>query len=253
MRESVFDARGRWVVASATALVMIGVVLLLFRLPAPTTSFPSVLSPPPPKPMLTMARPDDSDLLLKEEAQLRDLRPLFLPTDRNAALPEPRLEPGRTFLENETLRLMFTDAEAQLSKDLPPVVRLNAKPVDEATPVDALSPVEAGFALEGFGRREAATSKFEQRGGYVEVAALKDGRQLFEWELPIAARPPSDKAWSPVEFIAVVDPAGLVSPLAVTTGSRVEEVDAHFRSYLAQNFRIGERLSPGFYRITVAP
>jgi hypothetical protein len=203
--------------------------------------------------MLTMARPDDSDLLLKAEAQLRDLRPLFLPTDRNAALPEPRLEPGRTFLETETLKLMFTNGETQLSKDLPPVVTLGARPVVEASPADALSPMEAGLSLQSFGRGPVEIKACDRRGGFVEVTALKDGNRVFEWELPVEARPPADKSWAPVEFIAVVDSGGLVSPLVVTTGSRVEEVDSHFRIYLARNFRIGDRLSPGFYRITVAP
>lgn len=253
MRDSVLETRGRWVMASASAVVMIAAILLLFRLPPPTTPLPSALTTSLPKPMLTMARPDDSDLLLKEEALLRDLQPLFLPTDRNAALPEPRLEPGRTFLENETLKLMFTNAEAQLSKDLPPVVTLDAKQVEDAEPANALSPTEAGISTQGFGRRRVATTTFEPRGGYVEVAALNDGKRVFELELPVEARPPGNKSWAPVEFIAVVDPAGLVSPLVVTTGSRVEEVDSHFRNYLAQNFRIGDRLSPGFYRITVAP
>ena len=56
-----------------------------------------------------------------------------------------------------------------------------------------------------------------------------------------------------LDLEAVVDAAGLVAPLVVTASSRVEEVDAHYRNYLSRNFRIGGQLSPGFYRITVAP
>jgi hypothetical protein len=56
-----------------------------------------------------------------------------------------------------------------------------------------------------------------------------------------------------MELFAAVDAAGLAAPLLVTEGSRVDEVDAHFRKMLAQTYRIGERLPPGFYRIVVGP
>lgn len=255
MRESIFDSRRRWVIAAAGSVAVVITVLMLFRLPPPATPLPVSRTTSIPKATLTMARPDDSDPLIKEEAQLRDLRPLFLPTERNAALPEPRLEPGRTFLDHETIKLKFTDAEAHISRDLPPVVRLDGRPVQESTPVDALSPAESGISLQGFGRTRASLEAFKPRGGYVEVTALNDGTRVrsVEQELPADARPPGDKPWGPVEFMAAVDAAGLASPLVVTTGSRVDEVDAHFRDFLAQRFRIGERLSPGFYRITVSP
>jgi hypothetical protein len=148
---------------------------------------------------------------------------------------------------------MFTDSEAQVSKDLPPVVTLDGKPMETALPVDALSPFEAGFTLQGLGRTEAAITKFTPRAGHLEVTALADGSRVLGLELPVEGQPPVEKSWAPVEFIAVTDAAGLVSPLVVTSGSRVDEVDSHFRSYLADNFRLGDRLAPGFYRVTVSP
>jgi hypothetical protein len=253
MRASMLETRGRWIIASAGGVAVMVGVLMLFRLPPASTALPIALTPPTPKAALTMARPDDSDRLLKEEAQLRDLRPLFLPTERNAALPDPRLEPGRTFLDDEAANFTFTDAEAHITKDLPPVVRLGGQPVEKALPADALSPAEAGITVEGFGRGQVSLTPFQPRGGYVEVTAMKDGERILEQKLPVDARPPGDKSWGPVEYLAVVDAAGLVSPLVVTSGSRVDEVDSYFRDFLAQNFRIGERLSPGFYRIIVAP
>jgi hypothetical protein len=71
--------------------------------------------------------------------------------------------------------------------------------------------------------------------------------------LPAEVAPPTTKAWQPMEFLAAVDPAGLVGPLVITEDSRVEEVNTYFRKYLAQTYRIGERLPPGFYRIIVGP
>jgi hypothetical protein len=59
--------------------------------------------------------------------------------------------------------------------------------------------------------------------------------------------------WAPLEFLATVEAAGLVAPLTLTGRSGVDEVDAFFRNYLVRTFRLGERLPPGFYRITVSP
>jgi hypothetical protein len=56
-----------------------------------------------------------------------------------------------------------------------------------------------------------------------------------------------------MEFVAAVDPAGLVGPLVPTVRSGVEEVDNFFQNYLARTLRVGERLAPGFYRICVGP
>jgi hypothetical protein len=252
MNESVLEARNRWTIAAVGGCGLLLVLLVLLRLSAPTVPLAGPRSSHP-KATVQMARPDDADLLLKAETELRDLRPLFLPTDRNAALPEPRIEPGRTFHDNEMPKLTFTEAEAQVSRNLPPVVMLNGQPVAKATPADALSPNKSELALQGFGRADPRVAVFSPRGGYVEVTALETGSRVLGETLPVTARPPVDKAWAPVEYIAAVDAAGLVSPLVVTVGSRVDEVDAHFRDYLAQTFRIGERLSSGFYRISVAP
>jgi hypothetical protein len=253
MSEAVWENRNRWIVAAVGGVVIIAMMAFLFRFPAPVQPLTSTAGSTTPKAEVQMTRPDNTDVVLRAEAYLRDLRPLFLPTDRNAALPEPRLEPGRTFLDTETLRPTFTEADAQISKDLPPVALINAEPVERATPADVLSPHETRFSLHGFGRREIAPRAFAPRGGFIEVVTMKDGVTVIGQPLPVEAHPRSDKAWAPLEMIALVDAAGLVSPLVVADGSGVDEVDAHFRNYLAREFRLGERLAPGFYRVIVAP
>lgn len=249
MRELVLETKGRWLVAAVGAAVIIGGLLLMFRLPAPTKPLAPLATP---KAVVKMARPDDSSRLLREEAELRDLRPLFLPTERNAALPEPRLEPGRAFLDNETLKLKFAEAEAQVSENLPKAT-IAGSPAEKASMLDALSPLENPLSLQGFGRREAKIQPVKERAGYMEVTALRDGKTLVGEELPAEARPAAGKSWSPVEFIATVDTAGLVGTLVVVEGSRLDDVDSHFKNYLARTVAIWDRLPPGFYRITVAP
>jgi hypothetical protein len=60
-----------------------------------------------------------------------------------------------------------------------------------------------------------------------------------------------------MEFLILVSNAGIVGEPVLMTGSRWEEVDeevdAFFRSYLVKTFRLGERLSPGRYRVLVGP
>jgi hypothetical protein len=240
--------RGRWLLAGATAVAVLAGMALLFGSPAepPAAPPPAVAG----KFFLRLAPPGATNVLLRQETELRDLRPLFLPTGRNAALREPRREPGRTLLDDEALKLKFADADLNLE---PPVVVLNGIPVGQAAPVEALA-VDADLAgLAGFGRRKVEVKALELRGGFVEIVATRDGSTVLAVALPVSARPATDKAWGPMEFFAAVDAIGLASPLVLTEGSRAEEVDAHFRRLLTQDFRLGSRLPPGFYRITVAP
>lgn len=247
------EGRGRWLVALAAAVLVMVTFISLVSLPPVPAPRPALAEADSVRPAVKIARPDDSDALLKEEAELRDLRPLFLPTARNAALPEPKLEPGRTVLDSEALKPATAEAEIQLGSELPPVALLGGKPVRQAGPLDALDPENAGVGLLGFGRREPAIEPHRRRGAFVEVTAWTDGRRVRAEDLPNEARPASDRPWGPLELMAVVDRAGLTSPLVVTEGSRVEEVDLHFKNYLTSTYRLGERLSPGIYRVVIAP
>ncbi len=241
------SSRARWMVAIAVAFGALAGVTLLFRAP-PIPSAPA--SPASGKFVVQLAPPGAADAVLRQEAELRDLRPLFLPTARSAAVREPRREPGRTFLDDTELKLKFSDAELHVD---PPVVALNGVPVGKASAVDALTLDTDLAGLTGFGRRPGSPPDFKPRGGFVEVVATRDGATILAEPLAEAARPASARAWGPMEFVAAVDSIGLTGPLVLTEGSRIEEVDAHFRRYLTQEFRIGARLPPGFYRITVAP
>lgn len=241
--------RGHWFVAAAGALLVVAATVYLFRFPAPPPA--PVLRPQ--KSAVQLARPGVADEVLRQEAELRDLSPLFLPTSRNAALPEPKRESRRTILEEEHPRWSFGEADLHVGREFPPVVTLGGKALEKAELADALSIEAAEAPLSGFGRRGAEISPIEGRGGFVEVVAARDGRRVLAERLPMSAAPPGGRAWAPMELLATVDAAGLTCPLVVTEGSRVEETDLHFRNYLAETFQIGAKLPPGYYRITVAP
>lgn len=255
MNASLAGQKQRWAIAAGAAGVVLATLLLLFRAPPPPT-----LLPPPSAPSGTagvkhavqLAAP--ADQLLRDETELRDLRPLFLPTDRNAKPADLKREPGRTFLDSDTVKLSFPETELHLPKAFPPVAMVADAPADKATALDALASESAFLTWFGIGRGPVAIQSLKPRGGYVEVISWATGKRLWGEVLPVAeARPPGDKPWAPVEFLARIDAAGLATPLDVTTSSGVEEVDAHFRKFLAKSYRLGERLEPGFYRVIVAP
>jgi len=247
-------ARMRWTVAGGAAAVVLLAMLSLFRFPGGTGAPPTrgAIPPAPGKPLVQL-RDMTTDTALKEEAEIRDLRPLFLPTDFNVSLPEPRREPGRTFLDNETIKWRYSESELTLARELPPIVALNGKPAAEVKPLDALAGERASPEALGMGRNPVALPETSGGGGMLEVVATASGTRVLVERLPADARPAGGKPWEPLELIAMVDATGLVAPLTVTSSSRVEEIDAHYRNYLARRYRIGERLPPGFYRLIVAP
>jgi hypothetical protein len=200
-----------------------------------------------------MARPSEADVVLKDEAMMRDLRPLFLPTEFNATLSEPRREPGRTILDDEAPRVGGAEAELSIGRDLPPIARLGSRPADKARGSDVLMAADNAPGLVGIGRTAGKVAAFAGRSGFVEIVAAWTGQTVLAEALPKELGPPGNKAWEPMELFAAVDASGLVAPLVVIEGSRVDEVDAHFRRTLEQRYRVGERLPPGFYRIVIGP
>lgn len=257
MSGAVHSNRAHWIAAGLAAAAVMAALLFLFRFPK-TSDFgasATVTSTAASRPRsnLQMTRTSAADSVLKEETEIRDLRPLFLPTEFNVALPEPRREAGRTFLDNETLKWEFAEAELKITRELPAIVTFNGKPADKAAPIDVIGVGDGELGLTGFGREKMAIEPLAPYGGQVEVVAAATGHRVFSATLPPEARAPGSKAWEPLELLAVVDAAGLTVPLVVTTSSRVEEVDTHYRSHLSSTYRIGDRLPPGVYRIVVAP
>lgn len=245
------DAKSRWTIAGIGAASAAVLVVGLFMFSRISTLPPPVMNPPAP---VKLADPSPANPLVRELTALRDLAPLFLPTDRNATPRRPAgLQTGRTLLEMEATKLSLAEAEFRFERDLPPAATLNGKPVTEARPADTLpGPATEPGAL-GFGRKDVPLEPVRARGGYLEVVAVGSGKRVLEESLDPSVKPPTEKPWAPVQFLASVNRAGLVGPLILAERSGVEEVDQHFRNFLAQSYRIGQRLPPGIYRIAVGP
>lgn len=184
-----------------------------------------------------------ADEILRERAELLDPTPLFFPTDWNYG--------QRSLRENRVRQRgqVFASFEPKLT-----IGEQNLKAVGaEATPVpETLSDVlaqgnEAPFA--GMGQMDAPTSTLPIRGGYLEVQDLATGEMIIAQALSGITPPRPD--FAPVEFLVVVASAGMVGDPFLVRGSEWDEVDNFFRTYLVRAYRLGERLRPGRYRVSV--
>lgn len=232
----------RWGIAATCALLAGASILMLFQAPK-TVDFP-VNSPA--MPMVLLRAGEGSDAAFDERKILADPTPLFLPTPWNAAQKGvPRPEPGAGF-GNFSERLRAAESQTALKLNLPSPITV------PATPAEALFEGTPGALMSGFGRSATALPVLAPRGAFVEIVAEGNGRVILRQALA-DANPPGESAWEPLEFLIAVDAAGLVGAVSITRRSGAEGVDDYFQRYLAQTLRVGQRLAPGFYRISVGP
>lgn len=234
MRSLVQSAAGRWTVSFVAAIAVVSAVLGLFRLPA--ISAPQ--APAIPAPQLILQWSAGKDGAVDEKNLLTDPTPLFLPTKWNA-----------------TQRISVNiDAPRKLG-DYPPSFSARSPDQILPPPVEIPAPLDSGSPmapLHGFGRHDVEVAPLPARGAFLEIVAEGTGRKVLNRALPDAA-PPAENGWQSMEFLVGVDDAGLIATLEPTKLSGSVEVDRYFQRYLAQTLRAGQRLAPGFYRITVGP
>jgi len=229
----------RWAFSAFAGVVLAGLMLWLFR--ASPTMNPSAQRSIARQ---TVTLVNERDQAVNDETVLLDPTPLFLPTKWNSTQRElASREPGGRFQGYDTPKLSFSESELKLGLPSPIVT-----PVGPAEAVAADAPTGV---LAGFGRSRLTVTAADSRGAFVEVELAATGRKVLAQAVSVV--PPAKAAWQPVEYVARVDAAGLVGPLVISARSGVEEVDSYFANYLIRTLRVGERLAPGFYRISVGP
>ncbi len=233
-----------WAVAAVAGAAALAFGISLFR---PLGAPPPRAASPPTLALQIGAQPGSpADPLFQEDAQAHDPTPLFLPTQWNSSEKEvPRREPSQTF-ENFGAKLVFS--EINLALDLP-----SPTAVPERT-ADALDSNPPGQPFVGIGRSDSPPPVVSLRSAFLEIVAAGSGQRVFSQALiglasGVADSPPEGGAW---QFMAAVDAAGLVGALVPTVRSGTTS-DGYFLDYLVRTFRVGDRLAPGFYRISVGP
>ena len=265
-------AQSRWIWAAVCAVIATGLVMLvlsLARVAAPPVAAVRT------KPAIELTE-RAAKSALDDEATLLDPKPLFMPTKWNASQKDvPPPEPGGTFQSFRfPAKPEFTDADLKLGR--PDVVDSTTKPAVPAKlwtsidlpdpvavpqkPADALTPDAPGALAMGFGRTGASVVPLPARAAMIEITTAETGEKPLPAQvmaqvqaLTAAAHPPAGRPWQTMEFVAAIDAAGLAAPLMMTTRSGADEVDAYFQNFLVRTLRLGERLAPGIYRISVGP
>lgn len=243
--------RSPWGMALVVALLVMGGLIFLIRfpsvpevtsetegMPAGATALPSV--------GLTRLDQTAGDNVLRDEATLFDPTPLFLPTEWNVSqkeLPNNLIRDSGRIFENYPAKLTFNESRLELG--LPPTTVVPDKPMD------ALALLEPEQPFMGMGRVEREVVQLEDRMAFIAITVAGTGRTVLTQA--IAAGPIPAGNWRPMEFLVAVDTAGLVGPPAIVTRSGVEQVDGFFQNLIAKTLRVGERLAPGTYQISVGP
>ena len=185
------------------------------------------------------------DRVLRERAEYFDPTPLFFPTEHNFganALPDnARRRPGEVF---GSYAPKFNFSEQVLGSYGMEVTAAPERLADVLAQGN-----EAPFA--GYGQADAILKPLPPRSGYLEVKNLATGKIIVAQSLEDLKLPKKD--FDPMEFFVAVGPAGLVGDPVLTASSGWEETDLFFRDFLAQTASLGERLSPGRYRVFVGP
>jgi hypothetical protein len=181
--------------------------------------------------------------LLQERAELLDPTPLFFPTEWNYGqrpLNENRLrQPGQFFESFEPKLIMPQQGR--------PPFGLEAVQAPEKLADVLLQGNEAPLA--GMGQIDLRTSTLPVRSAYLEVVRVGSQEVIISQSLTGIQAPRSD--YSPMEFLIVVGPGGLIGEPILTSGSGWDEVDGFYRTYLKRTYHLGERLAPGHYRVVV--
>jgi hypothetical protein len=199
----------------------------------PVTNHPSIV--------LATTIKGTGDNALREQAEYLDPTPFFFPTKWNFAPENITRQPGQIF-DWIDAKLVFSDQS------------IKSYSAESATDGANLAEIvksgnEAPFA--GMGERDTNAVPLEERGGFLEISGLRDGKTVIAQRLEKIPGIGSD--FSPFEFLISVGTAGLNADPVLMSGSDREEIEVFLRTYLAKSFRVGERLAPGRYRILIGP
>ena len=266
------NTRRRWVWSAGGAALVAVLFAFLFSVARSPTPPPA---PPRVRQAIELAERREKSAL-DEEATLLDPTPLFQPTrwntaQKDVAPPEPGgtfqgyREPAKPAFAETDLKLGRVEAKNAADKSVTPVRRWSSLELPDPVgvpdrPAEALAAGLPGTTVAGFGRNDQPVAALPAHGATVDIVAVGTGWAALPPQtmaqvqaLAADARPPGGRAWQAMEFLATVGPAGLAAPLMMSTRSGVEEVDSYFQNFVARNLRLGERLAPGFYRISIGP
>ncbi|HVU17745.1 MAG TPA: hypothetical protein VHD32_12520 [Candidatus Didemnitutus sp.] len=208
---------------------------------------PAVTQATVPEPFVKLVNEgaDGANRVLAEQAEYFDPTPLFIPTAHNfgqGPLPARVVrQPGQ----------IFNDISPNLTFKERALANYAFGYQSEAASVSDILEQgnEAPFA--GFEQVDGRGPTISQRIAYLSIKSMKTGMEIMGQSLPELKLPTTE--FAPMDFLALVGNSGFVGEPLMTSGSGSEEVDGAVRKYLAQKLRLGDRLPPGQYVVSVGP
>lgn len=185
-----------------------------------------------------------SDRILYERAEYLDPTPLFYPSNRNfgqSVHPSPlEREPGDGFA---IFPPVFRFSDQRLSIYGVEGEQIPEKPADLASRGNETS-------FMGMGSADFSFPKLSQRIGHYEVKSIVDSRIVLAGDFSS-----SDlrKDFAPLTFLLVVTPDGLLGDPQPVSNLGAENEISGFQEQLAAKVRLGERLAPGAYLVSIGP
>lgn len=234
-----------WIVGTVAASGLIFLLVLFVRVTPPQSEEFGMEKAPG---AVLSVEPFEQGDTFKESGPLRDPVPLYLPTPVNsgqaeALTAEGRREPVAAFLPFSP---KLTHPEAGLRVEFPSLLEI------PTTAAQAYDGDEGEKAFRYLGRRNPALAPMTARLGSLQVVRADSGKIVLESDLDRAASSPVVD-WAPVELVAAVNQTGLIGLPAIVKGSGVPSFDGWVVRYLASEYRLGQRLGPGIYRISLGP
>jgi hypothetical protein len=233
----------QWVPYFAVSCIFLTAVVFLFRVNEASIN---LVKPSVPRIEILGST---SDVLSSEDAWLNDPTPLFLPTRWSGSQLKPlRILTGSDF-SGFSPKLAFSTERLAVNIASPVAV--------PDSPALALATRDPSNPAYGLGRSDQARILLDPRVASVRVTSMSTGISVYEKQIlsKDTSTAPNDvliHAFSPLEFSVAVDAAGFIGPILSTKRSGTQ-ADQFFLDYLTHSLRIGDRLPPGFYKITVGP
>ena len=185
--------------------------------------------------------------LLREQAELYDSAPLFLPTTWNYVT---NVEVFALEVDNASLFPAYAEEWTISDEMLKPIIGNGNSTITRAR--DSLK-YEYWDLYSTFGEEKLPVNWIPGRAGYVEIYDMLDYKIVTSETLPDKINALSVlPLWTPLEFLLTIDKLGPIGEPMLLQGSGSEAIDAILRDYLSEPV-FGARLRPGYYKVTIGP
>ncbi len=185
--------------------------------------------------------------VFKEQAELFDTAPLFLPTSRNhsSSIRKIRLQ--------EEQSALFDSFPAQITLDRSEWDGVSW--FDDPKVSDHRGTMGSEFwnVFHRFGSSHRIEKGEDEGGSRMEVVSFGSGATLRNELLPKAIEEAGEGAlWNPVTLRILIDRVGAIGEPLMVTSSGLDRVDEAVRVFLKHSATI-RGLRPGYYEIRVGP